>query len=190
MKKFTSILMSVAAGLLVLSACAQPVSPAASSATPETRPAVNTPAPVIKITAEPPATPTAVAPAGAGQGVPAIVVEPDNTPQPVAITPAIPSADEPKTVTLDDQGKTVHLAVGERFLLKLGETYVWELNLSDPNVVSRVKNIAVVRGAQGVYIADHAGTVTLTATGDPLCRQSKPACGQPSLMFSVTLVVS
>jgi hypothetical protein len=92
-------------------------------------------------------------------------------------------------VTLDDQGQTVRLAVGDSFLLKLGETYQWELALSDPNVVSRVKNIAVVRGAQGVYTADHAGTVVLSATGDPLCRQSTPACAMPSLMFTVTLVV-
>jgi hypothetical protein len=74
-------------------------------------------------------------------------------------------------------------------LLKLGEQYDWAVAISDQNVVSRVKNIAVVRGAQGVYDALRAGTVTLTATGDPACRQSQPPCMMPSRVFMVTIVV-
>jgi hypothetical protein len=94
-----------------------------------------------------------------------------------------------QAVTLDDQGKTMTLAVGERFLLNLGEGYNWEVSISDQAVVSRVIGITVIRGAQGVYQANQAGSVTLSATGDPLCRQSQPACGMPSLLFSVSIIV-
>jgi hypothetical protein len=50
-------------------------------------------------------------------------------------------------VTLDNQGKTITLVVGESFLLKLGETYNWGVAISNQAVLSRVMNIAVIRGA-------------------------------------------
>ncbi len=111
-------------------------------------------------------------------------------PQPDQPGPLVtPQPSGSQTVTLDDQGKTITLAVGERFLLNLGEGYNWEVSISDQAVVSRVIGITVIRGAQGVYQAHQAGSVTLGATGDPLCRQSQPACGMPSLLFSVTIIV-
>lgn len=111
------------------------------------------------------------------------------TPAPVTDGSTGLSAGGQKTVTLADKGKTITLVVGERFLLQLGEAYTWDISLSDESVISRVKNIAVIKGAQGVYEAVKAGTVTLAATGDPLCRQSKPACGMPSILFEITIVV-
>jgi hypothetical protein len=111
------------------------------------------------------------------------------TPEPPTSTATEAVAGEPITVTLDDQGKTIHLAVGESFLLKLGEEYTWDVSVSDENVLSRVVNITVVRGAQGVYDAHQAGTVTLSATGDPQCRQAQPPCAKPSIQFVVTIVV-
>ncbi len=76
-------------------------------------------------------------------------------PRPVTTLPAAPG--EPQVITLEDNQKTFSLHVGERFLLKLGEIYNWEVTLSDPGVVSRVINIMVVRGAQGVYEAHKTG---------------------------------
>jgi hypothetical protein len=111
------------------------------------------------------------------------------TPYPPANTPTQPAPGEQKIVTLADQGKTITLAIGESFLLKLGEEYNWEVTISDQSILSRAKNIMVIRGAQGVYDALQAGTVTLTATGDPLCRQSKPPCGMPSILFKITVIV-
>ena len=61
--------------------------------------------------------------------------------------------------------------------------------MDDTSVISRVINIAVVKGAQGVYSTHQAGTATLTATGDPLCRQSKPACMLPSIIFTLHIEV-
>ncbi len=100
-----------------------------------------------------------------------------------------PAPSQSPTVTLDDRGKTIHLKVGERFLLKLGDAYDWQVEIDDQNVVSRVIGVMVVRGAQGLYQARQAGTATLKAAGDPPCRQSQPACAQPSIQFQVTIVV-
>jgi hypothetical protein len=108
---------------------------------------------------------------------------------PALSDPPAPAADGSKVITLNDQGGTIPLAIGERFLLQLGEQYNWEVTISDQGVLSRVINIAVIRGAQGVYEAHKAGTVTLSATGDPQCRQSVPACAMPSLLFRITVVV-
>lgn len=80
--------------------------------------------------------------------------------------------------------------MGERFLLNLGEGYTWEVEISDQAVVGRVRNITVVRGAQGVYEGLQPGTATLNAVGDSVCRQSKPPCGMPSTLFTITIVVN
>ena len=87
-----------------------------------------------------------------------------------------------RVVTLDDQRKTIYMTVGGSFLLQLGKQYDWTVKVSDNSVLSR--------GAQGVYTAHRAGTITLTATGDPTCRKSTPACTLPSRLFSVTIEVS
>ena len=109
--------------------------------------------------------------------------------RPSTSIPTVPAADGQKIITLDDQGKTISLVVGESFLLKLGDVYTWDITISDQNIVSRVKNITVVRGAQGVYIAAQSGKVTLSAAGDPQCRQSQPPCSMPSIQFMITIVV-
>jgi len=93
-------------------------------------------------------------------------------------------------VTLADNGKTIHMAVGQSFLLTLGFNYDWNITVSDLNVISRVKNIAVVVGAQGVYDVLANGTAVLSAVGDPQCRTATPACASPSILFSVTIVVN
>ena len=93
-------------------------------------------------------------------------------------------------VTLADNGKTIHMVVGQSFLLKLGLGYDWNITVSDQNVISRVKNIAVIVGAQGVYDALAKGSTVLSAVGDPQCRTDTPACASPSLMFSVTVIVN
>ena len=93
-------------------------------------------------------------------------------------------------MTLADEGKSITLTAGESFLLKLGDTYDWTVTVSDETIVSRVKNIAVVRGAQGVYETHQQGHATLTATGEPVCRNSQPPRAMPSRLFQVELVVS
>ncbi|MFA5188040.1 MAG: hypothetical protein WC460_01615 [Patescibacteria group bacterium] len=91
-----------------------------------------------------------------------------------------------QTVTLADNNKTITLKIGETFLLNLGEFYNWDISISDQNIISRVVNILVIRGAQGVYKAKTAGTVTLSATGTPTCY---PQCLAPSILFKLNIEV-
>ncbi len=103
--------------------------------------------------------------------------------------PAEASPSGQQTVTLGDDGKTISLKVGERFLLALGSGYDWTVNLSNPAIISRVANITVVNGAQGVYEAKAAGSATLTASGSPVCRKVQPPCGLPSRTFKIQITV-
>ena len=162
MKKFTSIMTMIVTGMLILSACAPAGPGTANPGTPE----ITIPLP----------TGTAPLPTG-------------TAPSPT-ITAVEPTAEEQLIITLDDQGETINLATGQSFLLKLGEEYTWEVTISDQTVLSRVKGILVVQGAQGVYASQQAGTVTLTANGDPLCRQAQPQCEAPSIEFQITVVVA
>jgi carboxyl-terminal processing protease len=94
-----------------------------------------------------------------------------------------------QTVTLDDEGQTITLKAGERFLLQLGAEYDWTVTVADQSILSRVVNVTVVRGAQGLYEAHKLGSTTLTATGDPVCRQSQPPCATPSRLFEIRVNV-
>jgi hypothetical protein len=105
-------------------------------------------------------------------------------------TPGVAPTSSNLIVTLQDNNQTIHLQVGQTFLLKLGEGFDWNVTVADPAVASRVVNILVVRGAQGVYAAHQAGTTTLTAAGDPQCRQSTPPCAAPSILFKIQIDVS
>jgi hypothetical protein len=112
---------------------------------------------------------------------------------PVLAEPAAVSTDTApltKTITLDDDQKTITLQVDETVLLNLGEGYDWNISIDDQMVISREVNVMVIRGAQGIYRAHTPGRATLTAVGDPLCRKSVPACGAPSRLFRLNVVVS
>jgi predicted secreted protein len=111
-------------------------------------------------------------------------------PTPIPAT-ATPSATAPsvQTVTLDENGGTITLKIGERFLLELGENYDWTVTVADQTILSRVVNVTVVRGAQGLYEAHKPGTTKLTAVGDPFCRKAQPPCAAPSLLFEIEVIV-
>ena len=81
------------------------------------------------------------------------------------------------------------MCVGERFLLNLGEGYEWTAVPADQTILRRVPNVLTIRGSQGLYEAHAVGRTTLTVTGDPACRQSKPPCGAPSRLFRLQVVV-
>jgi hypothetical protein len=112
------------------------------------------------------------------------------TPTPAPVTGTGGEIIPPAGITLADNGRTFVMRPGDEFLLNLGmETYEWSPTVNNQSVLSRVMNIAVIRGAQGIYAAHIPGTAVLTATGDPLCRQSTPACMAPSIIFRITLIV-
>lgn len=94
-------------------------------------------------------------------------------------------------VTLSENGMTFVFHSGESFLLNLGmDIYDWTVDVDNQNVLHRELNVMVIRGAQGIYIAQDPGTATLTASGNPLCLQSTPPCMMPSLLFRITVIVA
>ncbi|MEX1150583.1 MAG: hypothetical protein WEB28_00710 [Nitrosopumilaceae archaeon] len=97
---------------------------------------------------------------------------------------------EPTTITQENNNQTIELNVGDTFLLKLGEEYMWNVEIDSDDVVSRVKNIAVIRGAQGVYEAKMPGSATLSAAGDLPCREEVPPCAAPTILFKIQINVS
>jgi len=168
MNKVVSSFTVMMIGALLVSACAQKALAQDTSGTPQ--PASTS----IKVST----------------AQPGVLSQPLSEITPQVVTPA-PNAGPAgqKIVTRNDHGRTFNLAVGDTLLVQLGEGYTWEILVSDQNVFSRVKNITVINGAQGVYEALKAGTVAVTANGDPLCRQSKPACGMPSIQMEFTVDV-
>ncbi len=116
----------------------------------------------------------------------------------VTPVPATPGGDETMpeatpgdsvTVTLNDNGKTVHVKQGDRVLVALGEDYTWELEISDQTVLSRVMGMMLIRGAQGLFDAAQPGQSVISAKGDPTCLTAEPACALPSIEFKVTVNV-
>lgn len=96
----------------------------------------------------------------------------------------------PQSITMTDNGKTFSAKVGDSFLLNLGaDVYNWEVSVDNQNVLALKMGVMVVKGAQGIYDVLQPGTAILTAVGDPLCRQTAPPCGMPSVLFKITVVV-
>jgi hypothetical protein len=108
---------------------------------------------------------------------------------PVTLTVTIPPLSTTRDITLADDGQTLTFQVGQSFLLFLGNNYNWSATAGDAAVVSQMPNVFVIPGSQGLYQARQPGHTTLTATGDPACRQAQPPCAMPSQIFSVQIVV-
>jgi hypothetical protein len=83
-------------------------------------------------------------------------------------SPGLPTAG-PLVVTVADNGTTLHLAIGQQFLLDLGSSVDWTVTVADPRIVARVIGVLVIQGAQGIYVARSAGTTLLSAVGSPPC---------------------
>lgn len=87
---------------------------------------------------------------------------------------ANPESDGPQRITLDQNHQTIHVKVGGSVFVALGEGD-WTLQVSDQSVAQRVKNIMLIRGAQGLYDIKQAG-------------QTKISAQNGSTSFEVTLV--
>lgn len=165
-------------GLAFLAACnAVPVSGVGAVSDPTSAVPASTPAVV--------STPEV----GVGVAYPSVGQLPTETPagSPASVSDVL---QEPQSVTLVDNGKTVMLKVGDRFLLNLGmDVYQWSLDIPDQTVLSRVKNVMTIKGSQGLFEALKPGTTTLTADGNPLCANETPACKMPSRLFKITVIV-
>ena len=112
------------------------------------------------------------------------VTLPAGTPPPISFPP-----EGGLIIGLQDQGRTVVMYVGDRFLLQLGGVYDWTVTSSDDSVVGRVINVMVISGAQGLYEGRKVGNATLNMVGDPTCRSSQPPCLMPSISFTLLIQV-
>jgi hypothetical protein len=125
----------------------------------------------------------------------ATALGPTPTSQPPIATslPATPAGTPTETAQLSitpaDNGQTITLTVGQTFLLNLGAGYNWDVRIANQAIVSRVVNITVIRGAQGVYEADAAGETKLTAAGAPTCDTTQPGCSPAIQEFQIQIVV-
>ena len=90
-------------------------------------------------------------------------------------------------VTLADNGSTLHLAVGQRFLLELGESLTWVVTIADPHVVAPVAGVAPSPGTQGLYEALAPGSTVVSAVGSAPC--SSGACPLFRIGLRITVVV-
>ena len=167
------------------------IAPSTVSPSPVLAPAP-TPRPTARPTRRPSATPSPIlqpiASVGQVSAAPAKTTNPLPTAKPTA-TRTTAAGPPDGTITLADNGSTLTLAVGERLILKLGTDYDWTVSDTDQSVLARVRNATLDPGTQGVYAAVGPGKATLAAVGDPPCRKSTPACGAPSILFQVSIVV-
>jgi len=174
--------MTVTLVFLVLGGCVGAESPSGGGglvASPPPSSSILPPAP--SAVATPVATPAVTTPAVT---TPAVTTAPTRTPLPSPGQPAAASL----VVTAADNGTTLHLAVGQQFLLDLGSAVDWAVTVADQRVVRRVIGVLVIRGAQGIYEARTAGTTLLSAVGSPPCP-SAGACPLFRLEFRLVIVV-
>jgi len=91
-------------------------------------------------------------------------------------------------VTETDNRSTLHLEVGQQFLLDLGSSVEWAVTVADPEIVERLAGVLLVEGSQGLYSAQTRGTTVLSAVGSPPCAPGG-ACPVFRLGFRITITV-
>jgi hypothetical protein len=184
-------ILSVAVLAILLTGCAgtQPAAPGADATATPAATATEIPTAAIPATGptaiQTPGAPVVSTPVEAATSMPAT---PSETGMPAEA--AGPTQAGTPVITLANNGGSISLHPGDRFVLSLGEMYDWTVTISDPGVLHRVINITPLRGSQGVYEAGSAGSTQLTAAGDPRCRQSQPPCMMPSISFELNVTVS
>lgn len=174
--------ISLLAGIVLLSACA---ANASSVATPtgslqQATVVAKTPTPAVLVGTVSAVGTVALVPPVVPTGTPIL----SQSPTPF---PAVAGTD--RTITLADNGKTIRIEFAHRFLLALDPSLDWTVTIANPDVVKRLENTPVPRGAQGVYHANLPEQTKLAAVGDAPCRKSQPPCAVPSRTFEVEIVV-
>ncbi len=93
-------------------------------------------------------------------------------------------------ITLDSAGKTIDMKNGQKIMVKLGEDYNWEIDVTPDLIVGQVKDATLDKGVQGVYQAKMVGKAVIQATGKPACAKDNPPCTKGNQQFTVNLTVS
>jgi hypothetical protein len=103
--------------------------------------------------------------------------------------PLTRTAVDGRVISRADDGKTITLRPGERFVIDLGAGYGWTVDIGDQGVIERVRNVMVMSGAQGMYEAENRGETAVTASGMPECIAATPPCEPRTVSFRVHVKV-
>jgi hypothetical protein len=113
------------------------------------------------------------------------------TPAATGATPSPqPAPRGARTITRADQGTTVRIAVGEVLILRLPGGMAWDVQITDPRVVTADRAATPTPGEQGIYRARRVGVTELLALALPPCAKDRPPCEVMTPAFRVLIVVS
>ncbi len=99
--------------------------------------------------------------------------------------PSAPAAPALITITNAYNNATVRLSSGQEFSVNLGGNLNWRLAFSPATSVRQV-SASSTNAEQGAFMAVAPGSVSLTATGAPICAPQQ-ACPTFLAIFSTTL---
>ena len=94
-----------------------------------------------------------------------------------------------RIITRADQGTTVRIAVGEVLVLRLPGGTAWDVQITDPRVVTADRAAMPTPGEQGIYRARGVGVTELLALALPPCAKDRPPCEVMAPAFRVLIVV-
>lgn len=94
-----------------------------------------------------------------------------------------------RRVSLEENGKTVLVRVGDTVEVGLGTGYQWTVTVDDRNVLEPLSTMGP--SAMPVMLrAKASGSTRLTATGNLPCHSAQPPCLAPSRLFEVRVEVT
>lgn len=93
------------------------------------------------------------------------------------------------TITFGDNLQTIILAIGDTFILDLGGSNNWQIQVGDERIIARVPDPVEESHARERYRAITAGQTYLQATGVPDCVVGTPGCSEPNRVFHLTIIV-
>jgi hypothetical protein len=93
------------------------------------------------------------------------------------------------TITREDQGGTLRLAVGEALILRLPPDTAWDVQITDPQVIAADHATTPAPGEQGIYRARRAGVTELVAVALPRCAKDRPPCEVMAPAFRLLILV-
>jgi hypothetical protein len=96
-----------------------------------------------------------------------------------------------RIILIDDNLKTINVAVGENVMLLLNkEPYEWTPSVQDSSIFQKVQDPPLMKGAQGIFQAKRIGSTQLSAIGEIPCNSAeRPCLPSSALQFTVDIVV-
>ena len=80
-------------------------------------------------------------------------------------------------IAKENAGQTIRLTQGQEFVVNFGTDMNWYLAFNPTGIVTQTGPADTKAGTQGVFVAAHTGTTTLSVNGGPICKPNE-ACPQ------------